>query len=180
MYNFFKKKEFTHTQKFSVIPKGSGFTLIELLVVVAIIGLLSSVIMASLNSARIKTKNTAALVAGQSLASAILQCDIDAGKVTVPNSTTSPTNALCTVGNSGNWPKVPDGWVWYQYVWTSGEDNLVYLTSTYSGNLMHCGHYPSWTDYYCSPNGGAVHVGLCRLVKGFGCTVYDPVTGIWK
>ena len=37
--------------------KNKGFTLIELLVVVAIIGLLSSVVMASLNSARLKAKD---------------------------------------------------------------------------------------------------------------------------
>ncbi len=38
--------------------KNNGFTLIELLVVVAIIGLLSSVVMSSLNTARAKVRDT--------------------------------------------------------------------------------------------------------------------------
>ncbi len=51
--------------------KTKGFTLIELLVVIAIIGILSSVVLASLNSARLKARDLKRLTAIKQISSAL-------------------------------------------------------------------------------------------------------------
>ena len=57
-----------------------GFTLIELLVVIAIIGILSSAVLASLNSARAKARDAARMTQVQQMAKAIELYFLDNGR----------------------------------------------------------------------------------------------------
>lgn len=87
-------------------PTNGGFTLIELLVVISIIGLLSSVILASLNSARAKSRDARRL-ADLSQVQTALELYYDG------NGTYPVTNAWW--GNCSGWGSHPtsgaNGWV---------------------------------------------------------------------
>ncbi len=91
-----------------------GFTLVELLVVIAIIGILSSVAVVNLNSARVKAKQAGAEATTRSLLAAAVMCDDGRGKL---NNVTDPFNggnSMCnsTLAYNGKWPAPPIGFYW--------------------------------------------------------------------
>ncbi|MDP3965734.1 MAG: prepilin-type N-terminal cleavage/methylation domain-containing protein [bacterium] len=102
--------------------RNKGFTLIELLVVIAIIGVLSSVVLASLNSARVKSRVAAAQTSLKSFSGALAICLGDSIAIT-PDSGVAPTagGAACTDGGTAyTWPALPAVGTWsYTTAWTT-------------------------------------------------------------
>ena len=94
-----------------------GFTLVELLVVIAIIGILSTVAVVNLNSARNKAKEAAAKGWVTSLTSAAILCDDNGGLITAP----ALSAAFCSVGTELSWPgSVPQGYALSDVTRTDG------------------------------------------------------------
>lgn len=97
-----------------------GFTLVELLVVIAIIGILSSVAIVNLNSAREKAKAANVQSTLGQITTAAIVCqddgfdllyngtdDCDGTALAIPDDTT----AVCT-GSTASWPTLEPGWVY--------------------------------------------------------------------
>ena len=78
-------------QKGLILSSAKGFTLIELLVVIAIIGILSTIVMVSLNTARTKA-NDAAIRAGLEQVRAVAELFYDAGSTYAGITTANPAN----------------------------------------------------------------------------------------
>jgi len=98
-----------------------GFTLIELLVVIAIIGILSSIAMINLNSARNKAKIAAAQGSLASIINAAVICQDGEGDLAglggaicpgtgVPAGGVTPLCVGGTATDLGFWPTLPSGW----------------------------------------------------------------------
>lgn len=113
-----------------------GFTLIELLVVIAIIGILSSVVLASLNSARQKSRDARRVTDIKQLQLALeLYYDSNSSKYpAVINGANSPLvpNYIAVV------PTDPNGGVYLYAGLGSGADCLSYhLAATLEGGVTH-------------------------------------------
>ncbi len=144
-----RNSKFYHTAKL-------GFTLIELLVVIAIVGLLSSVVLASLNSARGKARD-AKRVADMRQVQTALEFYYDANNSTYP----STDNDGCGGWDVGNqsFPFMTAGGVSTLGSFMSKPPTDPIATGNCSGYNYY--RYPAG-DYGCDASKGAYYVLMLR------------------
>lgn len=124
-------------QRMNKLPR--GFTLIELLVVIAIIGVLSSIVLTSLNSARVKARDTQRVTEVREIAKALTAYFIDHGYFpTYSNTVTSAESDFLSVLVTEKYlPQIPRGPVNGSYGYHNygpGNDKGAVIKTTLEGD----------------------------------------------
>ena len=94
------------------LSTSKGFTLIELLVVIAIIGILASVVLASLGSSRSKARIASAQETLHTIQVGMATCLADGVAITLPSADNNTQTAVLCTGNSTAYVTLPTNWVW--------------------------------------------------------------------
>ena len=132
--------------------ESGGFTLIELLVVIAIIGLLASIVMASLSTVRAKARDARRIADIDQLRKALTIYSSDFGTYPIAAATTTLTSTS-TVGSAlisaGTIPVIPSDPTVYTYSYVSDTDgstfniNFCLETNSIKGYTPDCNNYIS-------------------------------------
>jgi type II secretion system protein G len=146
-----------------------GFTLIELLVVIAIIGILSSVVLASLNTARQKSRDAKRISDVKQLQLA-LEFYFDANGA-YPSVTDLDSSTIVADGYIATIPHDPVGGGDYLYAYypTSGSATTYHIGTT----LEDTGHTVLDSDDTCDSTSGTGCTGGGAYTGGFAGT--DPI-----
>ncbi len=116
------------------ISTRKGFTLIELLVVIAIIGMLSSIVFASLNSARVKGRIAGMQGSMHSAQTAALLCMDDGTALTAP----AAAAAVCA-GSASKYAALPTTGTWsYASTDLTTVDGAFSFSATGDGKTITC------------------------------------------
>ena len=155
----------SRTRGLASIRRRSGFTLIELLVVIAIIGLLSAIVLASLNTARTKGQDAARIADTKSLETAMELYYNDNNKY--PNTNMAPDTGYGLAGNASLTAALVPKYIASipailaadgdQYAWSSayGYGLWIYTAGNTSGNgFCRTGHNPNPGWWGHPPTGG--------------------------